>query len=155
MQLNCIGLFRVQILSLMHPVCVLLFEQARLYMKCRIKVLVLLLSSLCAACNRQKPVISQRILVGEWQVIESKSQNPNLLIYPLSDGGLFACDDLSGRWRSYSAWLSKDHTALLGRQGCTKQYSFRLSYLQKHDRLVVNDTVVLEHSKLIPRQLQQ
>lgn len=122
-------------------------------MKCKTKVLVLILGNICVNCTHHNPVDFQRRLIGEWQVTGSKIRDSNLLIYPISDGGLFAYDDLSGHWRSYSAWLSKDRGILLGRQGCTIQYSFHLSYLPEQDRLVIDDTIVLEHSKLIPRQL--
>jgi hypothetical protein len=123
-------------------------------MKGKTNYLLLLVNSLCIACSHHNPIDLQKRLVGEWRVVGSKSQNPNWLIYPLSDGGLFAYDNLSGRWRSYSAWLSNDRDKLLGRQGCTTHYSFILSYLSEQDRVIVDDTIVLEHSKLIPRKLQ-
>ena len=125
-------------------------------MKCRVNYLLLLFSSLFIACSHhQNPVDFQKRFAGEWRIVGSKSQTPNWLVYPLSDGGLFAYDNLSGRWHSYSAWLSDDRDKLLGRQGCTIHYTFRLLYLPEEDRLMVNDTIILEHIKLIPKKLQQ
>jgi hypothetical protein len=130
----------------------LIVELASHTMKSKINVLVLLLMSSCLACKQQNPIDFQKRLVGEWQIVDSKRKEPDLLIYPMADGGLFAYDDLSGKWRSYSAWLSDSRDTLLGRQGCTMHYSFRLSYLSEQDRLVVDDTIVLQHSRVIPRQ---
>ena len=148
MQFSCIGLFCVQMLAFKH----LTVELASHTMKSKINALFLLLMSNCPACKQQNPIDFQKRLVGEWQIVDSKRKGPDLLIYPITDGGLFAYDDLSGRWRSYSAWLSDDRDILLGRQGCTMRYSLRLLYLSKQDRLVVDDTIVLQHSRMIPRQ---
>ncbi len=148
MQFNCIGLFRVQILTLKH----LIIKLALHVMKPKTGALFLILIGSCFSCKRQNPIDFQERLVGEWQIAGSKNEAPDLLIYPMTDGGLFAYDDLSGRWRSYSAWLSESRDTLLGRQGCTMQYAFRLSYLPDQDRLVVDYTIVLRHSKMIPRQ---
>ena len=120
-------------------------------MKSRANILILLFISF-TACEKHNPTDFQKKLVGEWKVIGSKVIDPNLFVYPVSDGGLFVYDDLSGRWRSYSAWLSDSRGTLLGRQGYVRQYALRLSYLSEQDRLVVDDTIVLQHSRMIPRQ---
>jgi hypothetical protein len=107
------------------------------------------------ACSRQNPIDFQKRLVGELRVVGSKVKATNLLVYTLSGGGLLAYDNLSGCWRSYSAWLFDDHDELLGRQGCAIHYTLRLLYLPEEDRLMVSDTITLEHVSLIPRQPQQ
>ena len=122
-----------------------------MHMKLRANILILSFISF-TACEKHNPADFQKKLVGEWKVIGSKGIDPNLFIYPISDGGLFVYDDLSGRWRSYSAWLSNSRDTLLGKQGCVRQYALRLSYLSEQDRLVVDDTIVLQHSRMIPRQ---
>jgi hypothetical protein len=124
-------------------------------MKRKASALFSMLTSICTACQQQNPIDFQERLVGEWQIVDSKKEEPDLLIYAMNDRGLFAYANLSGRWRSYSAWLSDDRSMLLGRQGCIMQYPFYLSYLPEQDRLIVNDTVVLEHSSLIPRHPQR
>ena len=123
-------------------------------MKITLNSLFLLLVITEISCKQKNPVDFQGKLVGEWQLFGAKDKKPNLLIYPMVDGGLFVYDNLAGKWRSYSAWLSDDRSALLGRQGCTKHYSFRLSYLPIQDKLIIDDSLVLMHTNLVPRQLE-
>ncbi|WP_223653681.1 hypothetical protein [Hymenobacter psoromatis] len=116
------------------------------------KFLVFLSAVIGASCKQQNPADFKGKLVGEWQIVGAKSKEPNLLIYLIDDGGLFAHDDLTGKWRGYSAWLSDDRNTLLGRQGCTEHYALRISYLPTQDRIVINDTFLLRHISLVPRQ---
>ena len=97
----------------------------------------------------------ERRLVGEWQIVGKSGEMPNLLVYPLSDGGLFVYDNFYDRWRSYSAWLSADRDTLFGRQGCLSHYALCLKYRAENDVIVINDTIELKHIKLVPRQLAQ
>jgi len=68
-----------------------------------------------------------------------------MIIHQLTDGGMFAHDSIGQRWRGYSAWLSRNNDTLFGRQGCTMHYKMKVSYIPEGDRIVINDTIVLQH----------
>jgi hypothetical protein len=85
-------------------------------MKNFIIILLFFVFAIAASCNSENPIDFQEMLVGEWQLIKEKGKDPNLLIYPINNGGLFVYDNLTGKWRGYSAWLSDDRNTLLGRQ---------------------------------------
>ena len=115
--------------------------------------LFLLFLMVLSSCKKGNPLDLEKRLVGHWQIINSKSHRPNMVIYPMRGGGLFVYDSLSKRrngWRSYSAWLSDTRDTLIGRQGCTQHYALRIAYLADLDRIVIDDTITMRHTRLRP-----
>ena len=115
--------------------------------------LFLLMPVMLSSCKKGNPLDLEKRLVGRWQIINSKGHRPNMVIYPMTGGGLFVYDSLSKRrswWRSYSAWLSDTRDTLMGRQGCTQHYALRIAYLADLDRIVIDDTIIMRHTKLRP-----
>ena len=105
------------------------------------------------SCKKSNPVDLEKRLVGRWQIINSKGSRPNIIVYPMNDGELFVYDSLTKRmdgWRSYSAWLSQSRDTIIGRQGCTKHYALRVAYLADQDRIVIDDSITLRHTRLWP-----
>ena len=75
-----------------------------------------------------------------------------MVVYPNNRGKLFIYDSLTERkngWRSYSARLSSNRDTIIGRQGCTEQYALGVLYLAGKDRIVIDDSIVMQHIGLL------
>ena len=75
-----------------------------------------------------------------------------MVVYPNDRGKLFIYDSLTERkngWRSYSVRLSSTRDTIIGRQGCTEQYTIKILYLSEQDRIVIDDSIVMQHIGLL------